>query len=130
MANKVLYTIFENHVAPNLAGVCERLALEEITLSSVRRAIGQLKKKLPDVVIAEFKYGYSNNYSGIHISNLDVFLMSLKPLAPDTKIIVVAEKDELQYVEKLAEILPIHGKLAFPIQAQDLDTLLERATAP
>lgn len=124
MAPAPLFSIFEHHVPPKLAALCAHFELQEFALSSMRKALAQLKKTPPAVVLAEFKYGYSNNYSGVHISNLDVFLVSLKQFAPQARVIVVADKDERPHVEKLNAILPLHGVLTFPLREQALETLL------
>lgn len=81
----------------------------------MRKAISELKKRPPDWVVAEFMYGYANNYAGVNISNLDVFLFSLQKYAPQAKVVVFATKSERQYVDKLKEILPLHEILQYPV---------------
>ena len=88
---------------PNLSGLLNRLGYQEIQFGSVRKAISGLKKHKPDVIIADFLYAYSTNYDSNHISNLDSFLISLNKLADHSpKIIFLAEKNELEYVDQLA----------------------------
>jgi hypothetical protein len=72
------------------------------------------------VVVAEFAYGYSNNYSGVHISNLDVFLASLPKYSPETQVIVLAKKDELQYVELLEKWFPLSAVIPLPVAVEEL----------
>ena len=94
-------------------------------LGSMRKAISELKKQTPDVVVAEFFYGYGNNYAGVNISNLDVLLFSLQKSAPEARVIVLVEKPERQYVDKLNDILPLHAVLQQPVTAADMEAVLK-----
>ncbi len=73
MSSTVVYSIVESPGHPDFSGLYRRLGWQELRLPSMRKAISQLRKQPPDVVVAEFFYGYGNNYAGINISNLDVF---------------------------------------------------------
>ncbi|MEJ2407599.1 MAG: methyltransferase domain-containing protein, partial [Candidatus Thiodiazotropha sp.] len=96
----------------------------EVPLTSTRKAVSQLKKQKPDVVVADFVYGYSNNYSGVHISNLDVFLMSMQKFAPGTPVIILAAKTEREYAEKMRNICPIQAILPFGVSESELEAEL------
>jgi len=80
----------------------------------MRKVIKQLKTHPPDYIVAEFFYGYGNNYAGVNISNLDVMLYSLQKYSPSTKVIVLVDKKEYQYVDKLNDIIPLHEILIRP----------------
>jgi len=43
-------------------------------------------------VVAEFFYGFGNNYAGANLGNLDVFLASLQKYAPEARVIVLVKK--------------------------------------
>jgi len=90
----------------------------------MRKAISQLKLEAPDIVVAEFFYGFGNNYAGVNVSNLDVFLYSLQKYAPQAKVIVLVDKAERKYIEKLPEIVPLHAVLTLPVDASVLRPLL------
>ena len=81
----------------------------------MRKAISALKTRTPDFIVAEFFYGWGNNYAGVNISNLDVLLFSLQKYAPAAKVIVLVEKAERQYVAKLNDIFPLHAVLVHPV---------------
>ena len=98
-----------------LAPLYGRLGFNEIKFTSMRKALQELKQHAPAVVVADFIYGYGNNYAGVNISNLDVFLYSLQRYAPAAKVIVLVEKSERQYVDKLNEILPLQAVLVYPV---------------
>lgn len=126
MASPVLFSIIESPTHPDFTSLYRRLGYDEIKLRSTRKAIGLLKKQQPDYVVAEFFYGYGNNYAGVNISNLDVFLYSAERFAPDARIIVIADKSERQYVDKLNDILPLHAILLHRVSASEMETALTR----
>ena len=121
---KTLFSIIESPLHPNHSALYKRLGYEEVQLTSTRKAVSQLKKQVPDLVVADFVYGYSNNYSGIHISNLDVFLMSMQKFAPGTPVIILTAADELEYAQKMREICPIAAVLPFTVSAAELEAIL------
>jgi hypothetical protein len=104
-----LLSIIESSMHPNFGRLYHKLGFEEKIVNSIRKAISLLKSQQPDFIVAEFFYGYGNNYAGVNISNLDVFLSTLQKYSPHTKVIVIVEKSERQYVDKLNELFPIHA---------------------
>jgi hypothetical protein len=119
-----LLSIVESPTHPDFSGLYRRLGLAETRVGSIRKAIGQLKSQAPDFVVAEFFYGYGNNYAGVNISNLDVFLYSLQKFAPDARVIVMVEKTEHHHVDKLNGIIPLHGVLQHPVREPAMEALL------
>lgn len=124
MSNKILYSLIESPAHPKLSDLYQRLGLSEVRLTSSRKAMSELKKNPPDYVVAEFFYGYGNNYAGINISNLDVFLHALRRYAPEAKVIVFVEKPERQYVDKLMELFSIHEALVYPVSEKQMEAAL------
>ncbi len=111
----ILYSIIESPLHPQLGGLYQSQGLNEVRLVSMRKAIQELKKHPPDFVVADFVYGYGNNYAGVNISNLDVFLHSLAKYAKDCRVIVCYEKTDKQYVEKLEALFPSINTLVYPV---------------
>lgn len=124
MPSPTLLSIVESPTHPDFSAVYRRLGYSEIRVGSIRKAISQLKSQPPDYVVAEFFYGYGNNYAGVNISNLDVFLYSLQKFAPAARVIVMVDKTERHHVDKLNEILPLHAVLVQPVGTPALETLL------
>ena len=124
MINNVLFSIIESPSHPNFSALYTRLGFEEQRYDSVRKAISALKQHHPAVVVAEFFYGYGNNYAGVNISNLDVFLYSLQKYAPTAKVIVLVEKEERQFVEKLASLFELHAVLVLPLPGVEMERVL------
>lgn len=120
----LLYSIVESPGHPNLSRLYRRSGIEEIRLPSQRKAVQALKSRAPDLVVAEFFYGFGNNYAGANLSNLDVFLAGLQKYASAARVIVLVEKAQRQYVDKLAERFPLHAVLVQPVDVVDIEPFL------
>jgi hypothetical protein len=128
MGGPVLYSIIESPAHPNLSGLFRRLGIEELRLPSQRKAVQALKRRAPDWVVAEFFYGFGNNYAGANLSNLDVLLGSLQRYAPNARVLVLVAKDQRAYVDLLAERFPLHGVLVQPVREDEVEALLTEAS--
>ncbi len=124
MPTKTLFSIVESATHPNFTGLYNKLSIAESRFNSMRKAIAALKKQQPDFIIAEFFYGYGNNYAGVNISNLDVLLYSLQKYSATTKVIVLVGNDEYKYVDKLNEIIKLHDVIKFPVNKERLQKSL------
>ena len=124
MSSKIIYSLIESPAHPKFSELYKKSGFYEVRLNSSRKAMSELKKNPPDVVVAEFFYGYGNNYAGINISNLDVFLHAIRRYAPDAKVIVLVEKPERQYVSKLMELFTIHSVLSYPVSEKMMEEAL------
>ena len=126
MTNPVIFSIIESPAHSNFSELYQRLGFEELKLTSMRAAIKALKKQAPDIVVAEFFYGYGNNYAGINVSNLDVFLHSLQKYSTNTRLVVMVDKSERQYVNKLEALFPVDVVMQHPVSEVQMLALLER----
>ena len=124
MSSAILYSIIESPSHPDLSALYRKLGMTEVQFKSMRKAMSQLKRQPPDFVVAEFFYGYANNYAGVNISNLDVLLFSLQKYAPEAKVLVLVEKKEREYVDALRRIFPLHGILLQPVLDDGIQKLL------
>ena len=124
MSQKVVFSIIESPLHPNFVNLYQSLGIENVQFNSMRKALSHLKKQKPDFVVAEFFYGYGNNYAGVNVSNLDVFLCSLQKYTPEAKVIVMVEKHERQHVAKLADLFTLHAVLQHPVSQQALSETL------
>ncbi len=124
MSSLILYSIIESPGHPDFSALYRQLKFTELQFKSMRKAMSHLKKQPPDFVVAEFFYGYANNYAGVNISNLDVFLFSLQKYAPQAKVIVLVEKKERGYVDPLKRIFPLHAVLQHPVTQEDVRQFL------
>ncbi len=121
---RTLFSIIESPTHPDFSALYAQLGIEEQRFTTQRKAISALKDQRPDFVVAEFFYGYGNNYAGVNISNLDVFLFSLQKYAPQAKVIVLVDKSERPHVAALNDILPLHAVFTLPVSPADLEAAL------
>lgn len=126
MTQGTVFSIIESPAHKNFSGLYQHFGLKEVRLNSIRKANAELKKQLPDLVVAEFFYGYGSNYSGVHISNLDVFLVTLIKYHARPNIIVLVDKSEAEYVNKLNEIYPVTHILKHPVTENAIKPVLEQ----
>jgi len=124
MSSTTLFSIIESPLHPDFSEIYQRAGIQEVKLRSTRKAISELKKQTPDYIVAEFFYGYGNNYAGVNISNLDVFLYSLQRYAPQARVIVMVDKSERQYVDKLQELFSLHAILQHPVNKAQIEKIL------
>ena len=123
----LLYSIVESPAHPDLGPECQALGIHLLKLPSQRKAINALKRQPPDWVVAQFFYGYGNNYAGVNVSNLDVFLHSRRKYAPQAKVIVLAAPSDLPHIDKLTALFDIHAVLALPLDRKRLLEILREA---
>jgi hypothetical protein len=124
MTAPTLLSIIESPAHPDFSALYQRLGIREERATSTRKAMSLLKSMTPDYVVAEFFYGYGNNYAGVNVSNLDVFLYSLQKYAPKARIIVLVDKEERGFVEKLDALFPLHAVLQHPVREADLEAVI------
>ncbi len=130
MATPSLYSVVESSSHPNLSSLYARLGLRETRIPSIRKAIAQVKRRAPDYLVAEFFYGYGNNYAGVNISNLDVLLFTMQKYAPGTRVIVLVTPEEARHVPRLNGILPLAAVLTHPVTEDAMERALEARPAP
>ena len=78
MTGRALLSVIESPTHPNFSALYQSLGIQENKVNSSRKAISHIKDSPPDIIVAEFFYGYGSNYAGVNISNLDVLLFSLQ----------------------------------------------------
>jgi hypothetical protein len=120
----LLYDIIESPVHPDLTDLSEKLGLERLAFHSQRKALSSLKRRPPALIVADFFYGYGNNYAGANVSNLDVLLHSLQRFAPEARIVVLADPTELPHVPKLSALFRLDAVVALPATAAALESAL------
>ena len=123
-----IYSIIESSSHPRFGNLYQRMGHEELVFTSMRKAIQHLKGDKPHVVVADFLYGYGNNYAGVNISNLDVFLYSLEKYAPEAIVIALYEKSEQVYIRQFASLFPKVHCVMLPITEAEFESLLKQHT--
>ena len=119
---KLLLSIVELGGYPDFAPLYRELGYEVAVETRMRKAIGFLKKRKPDVIVAEFNF--QSDFRD-RSSNLESILAAVQRL-PDIRVLVFYEKEFSPQFEKLRARLPVHQALAFPVDKSALrNSLLE-----
>jgi len=124
MKTNLIFSVVESSMHPDFSGLYSSLGLTQKRFNSLRKTINNLKLK-PDFIVAEFFYGYGNNYAGVNLSNLDVMLHSLPKYSQETRVIVLVSKEERKFVDKLEELFPLHAVLQLPVSESDMQKALK-----
>ncbi len=121
----LLYTLVNSPLDCRFPDLHRELGIEEERFDSARNLHRALKQRRPDYFIGEFVYGWGNNYAGANVSNLDVTLRTLQPIAPQTKLIIVMRPSEAAQIGKLLELFKVHAVLTYPLGEQAMREALQ-----
>ena len=124
MGSKLVFSIAESPAHPDLRSVYEKVCFNEERYPSTRKAIQGLKKNIPDVIVADFIYGYGSNYAGANVCNMDVFMRTMAKYNQDTPLILFAEKSEGKFIEKFADLFHVSAALPYPVDINELESIL------
>jgi len=122
---KKVLSIKESPRHPKTADLFSKLGLVESEVNSIRKANTYLKSNCPDIIFTEFFYGYGNNYSGVHISNLDMLFVTLQKYQCPAKVITFVDKSEYQYIDKLVNLFPLEHYFVYPVQLPEIENYLK-----
>lgn len=125
MNNPDIISVVESSLHPNYTALYRGKGLYEVKVNSIRKSISLIKKCPVQYIVSEFFYAYSTNYSGVHQSNLEVLLLSLQKYSPQTRVIVLVEKTEQQFIKVLDRLdYPLYAVLAHPVSSEQMERLL------
>ncbi len=126
MPSPVVISIIESILFPDCTQLYQNKGFKELRVNSIRKAVSLIKKQPVDYIVAEFFYAYSTNYSGIYKSNLEVLLVILIKYSPNAKVIVLAKKTEIKFINVLNAVdYPLHGVLQLPTSPTQIEVLLD-----
>jgi hypothetical protein len=123
VSGKLLLSIIELGGYPNFKPLYESLGYEVVVETRMRKALGFLKKRQPDVIIAEFNF--QSDFRD-RTSSLESLLAVVQRL-PDTRVIVFYEKEFTPQFDQLRVRLPVYQALPFPVDEPALRLLLQQA---
>lgn len=106
-------SIIESALSPNCEQLYRKLGYEETRVTSIRKALGAIRKQHFDYIVCEFLYRYGTDYAGCTVSNLDVLLATLQTSSPDTRVVVIVDKSEQQFVTRLTDQFAVHEVLVY-----------------
>jgi hypothetical protein len=118
-----LLAIIEIGAYPNFAPLYEKAGYRVVIERSVRKALSQIRKLKPAVVVAEFNF--QSDFRDRTSSLESVF--SVVQTLPGTKVIVFYDVEQAHQFERLRTRFPIHAALSYPIQPDKLEVALAGA---
>ena len=116
----LLLSIIELGGYPNYDAIYKAAGYTVQMVTSVRKALGQIKKSPPDVIVAEFNF--QSDFRD-RTSSLETLLASIQKY-PDTRVIVFYEKEYEHQLQRLLASYTLHKTLAFPIDEAELTAAL------
>jgi len=125
MEERYLLSLVESTRHPDFSALYKQLSLKEHRVMSQRKAFSFLKKQAVNFVVAEFFYGYGNNYAGANVRNLDVLFSTLQKYSPESQVVILVTKKEQQYVKKLERLIADFSVLVFPMNEVEMQRILE-----
>jgi hypothetical protein len=121
----LVYSVIQSVAHPNCSAIFDKLGWEAQAFHTIRKIQMNVKKRPPDVVMVEFIYGYANNYSGVHVSNVDVLLETLNKYAPQAKLVVFVSRAEEQYLHQLPQgVFDIAKVFVLPVDLGEVEGYL------
>ena len=121
--DKLLLSIIELGGYPNFTPLYRELGYEVAVETRMRKAISFLKRRTPDVIVAEFNF--QSDFRD-RTSSLES-LLAVVQRTPWIRVIVLYEKEYLPQFDVLRARLPVHHALAFPVEEGDMRACLLEA---
>ena len=120
MPPQKLLSIIEIGAYPNFTPLYQQVGYEVFIERSVRKALSQVRKLKPAVVVAEFNF--QSDFRD-RTSNLESLLAVVQTL-PQTRVIVFYDTEQGHQFERLRTRFPIQAALSYPIDAEKLKAAL------
>jgi len=118
-----LLSIIELGGYPNLLPLYRRLGFNVEVVNSQRKARSALKKRIPDVIVAE--YIFQSDFRD-RTSNLET-LMAVLQRHPEVKVIVFYLPEQAEKLAMLEARFSLFARIAFPITAEKVEAALRSA---
>ena len=119
----VLLSIIEIGAYPNFTPLYEKAGYAVTIERSMRKALPQVRKLKPAVIVAEFNF--QSDFRD-RTSSLESLLAVVQTL-PGTKVIVFYDVEQAHQYERLRSRFPIHAALTYPIDPVRLEAALAGA---
>lgn len=119
-AQRMLLAIIELGGYPDFRAVYERAGYMPQVVTSVRKALAEIRKAVPAAIVAEFNF--QSDFRD-RTSTLES-LLAVVSQHPATKVIVFYDREYAHQLDKLKARFPIHAALSYPINPQELEAVL------
>ena len=118
-----LLSIIEIGAYPNFTPLYEQAGYTVTIERSMRKALPQVRKLKPVVIIAEFNF--QSDFRD-RTSSLESLLAVVQTL-PESKVIVFYDAEQAHQYERLRSRFPIHAAFTYPIDPARLEAALTGA---
>lgn len=119
-SKKTLLSIIELGAYPNFTPLYQQAGYEVVIERSVRKALSQLRKLKPEVVVAEFNF--QSDFRD-RTSSLESLLAVVQTL-PRMRVIVFYDVEQAHQLERLRARFPLEVVLTYPIDPEKLSAAL------
>ena len=116
-----LLSIIELGGYPNFTSLYKQQGYDVEIVRSVRKALNAIKKRRPNVIIAEFNF--QSDFRD-RTSSLESLLAVIQQHSPETKVIIFFDQQQIHHFEKINDRLPIYASFPFPIDGSALSNTL------
>lgn len=120
-----LLAIIELGGYPNFTALYRRLGIEAELVSSQRKAQAALKRRIPDIIVAE--YNFQSDFRD-RTSNLETLMARLQR-HPRVRVIAIYQPDHRHKLDQLLARFPLFATLALPVSEADMELSLRQALA-
>lgn len=117
-----LLAILELGGYPNLMPLYLRLGFDAEVVSSQRKALASLKRRVPDVIVAE--YNFQSDFRD-RTSNLET-LMGLLQRHPQVKVICFYAPEYQHKLDSMLARFPVFEAIPFPVEMARIEAALRR----
>jgi hypothetical protein len=108
---------------PNFMPLYRRLGFDAELVSSQRKAQASLKKRLPDVIVAE--YNFQSDFRD-RTSNLETLMARLQR-HPQVRVICIYQNEYAHKLEQMLSRFPVFAALPLPVDEAAMEAALRRA---
>jgi len=119
-ASPRLLAIIELGGYPNFMPLYRRLGFDADIVGSQRKAQAALKRRLPDVIVAE--YNFQSDFRD-RTSNLETLMARLQR-HPEVRVIAVYQPDHKHKLDILLERFPLFATLPLPVSEAQMEAAL------
>ncbi len=117
-----LLMIIELGGYPDFSSIYHKAGFNTQQIHTVRKAIRELKKLRPAVIVAEFNY--QSDFRD-RTSSLES-LMAVLQRMPETEIIIFFEKEFEHQLQRLTSRFPVCIALPYPIETLELERVVKK----
>jgi hypothetical protein len=110
---------------PNFLPLYRRLGIDAELVSSQRKAQASLKRRLPDVIVAE--YNFQSDFRD-RTSNLETLMARLQR-HPEVRVICIYQPEYRHKLDGMLERFPVFAALPLPVDETTMELTLRQALA-